>query len=76
MEVSEFDATLSSWNSYDSIAQSDIDKINTHSYYGTERLYLNTIALCKDKRLSVSEYGLGVGDHDHNAIESSLELAS
>lgn len=71
----EFDATLSSWNSYDSIAQSDIDKINTHSYYGTERLYLNTIALCKDKRLSVSEYGLGVGDHDHNAIESSLELA-
>ena len=52
----EFDATLSSWNSYDSITQSDIDKINTHSYYCTERLYLNTIALCKDKRLSVSEY--------------------
>lgn len=71
----EFDATLSSWNSYDSLAQSGIDKINTHSYYGTERLYLNTIALCKDKRLSVSEYGLGVGDHDHNAIASSLELA-
>lgn len=71
----EFNSTLSSWNSYDSAAKSSIDKINTHSYYGTERLYLNTIALCNDKRISQSEYGLGVGDHDHNAIESALELA-
>lgn len=72
----EYDATIASWNSYDANAQSSIDKINTHSYYGTERLYLNTIALCNDKRISVSEYGVGVGDHDHNAIESALELAN
>lgn len=71
----EFDTTISSWNSYDSTARSGIDKINTHSYYGTERLYINSIALCNDKRLSVSEYGLGVGDHDHEAIESALTLA-
>ncbi len=71
----EFNSTLSSWNTYDSLAKSGIDKINTHSYYGTERLYLNTIALCSGKRLSVSEYGVGVGDHDHNAIESALELS-
>lgn len=71
----EYDATISSWNSYDDSAKSSIDKINSHSYYGSERLYLNTIALCNNKRLSISEYGVGVGDHDHNAIESSLELA-
>jgi len=71
----EFNSTLSSWNSYDNDAKSAIGKINSHSYYGTERLYLNTIALCNDKRLSQSEYGVGVGDHDHDAIESSLELA-
>ncbi|MFA9465710.1 MAG: glycoside hydrolase [Velocimicrobium sp.] len=71
----EFNSTLSSWNTYDSLAKSGIDKINTHSYYGTERLYLNTIALCSGKRLSASEYGVGVGDHDHNAIESALELS-
>ena len=71
----EYDATISSWNSYDNGAKSSIDKINSHSYYGSERLYLNTIALCNNKRLSISEYGVGVGEHDHNAIESSLELA-
>lgn len=71
----EFNSTLSSWNTYDSLAKAGIDKINTHSYYGTERLYLNTIALCSGKRLSVSEYGVGVGDHNHNAIESALELS-
>ena len=71
----EFNSTLSSWNTYDSLAKAGIDKINTHSYYGTERLYLNTIALCSGKRLSASEYGVGVGDHDHNAIESALELS-
>lgn len=71
----EFNSTLSSWNSYDSDAKSVIDKINTHSYYGTERLYLNVIALSNNKRLSQSEYGVGVGEHDHNAIESALELA-
>ncbi len=71
----EFNSTLSSWNSYDSNAKASIDKINTHSYYGTERLYLNTVALCNGKRLAQSEYGVGVGDHDHNAIESALELA-
>lgn len=72
----EYDATIASWNSYDEDGHSSIDKINTHSYYGTERLYLNVIALCNNKRLSVSEYGVGVGDHDHNAIESALELAN
>ncbi|MDK2808482.1 MAG: hypothetical protein PWP24_1217, partial [Clostridiales bacterium] len=71
----EFNSTLSSWNTYDSLAKSGIDKINTHSYYGNERLYLNTIALCSGKRLSVSEYGVGVGDHNHTAIESALELS-
>lgn len=72
----EYDATISSWNSYNQDGKSSIDKINTHSYYGTERLYLNTIALCNNKRLSVSEYGVGVGAHDHNAIDSALELAN
>ena len=72
----EYDATIASWNSYDAEGKSSIGKINTHSYYGTERLYLNTIALCNNKRISVSEYGVGVGDHDHNAIESALELAN
>lgn len=71
----EFNSTLTSWNAYDSTAKTSIDKINTHSYYGTERLYLNSIALCENKRLSVSEYGVGVGDHDHDAIESALTLA-
>lgn len=71
----EFPATIGSWNSFDSSAKSSIDKINTHSYYGTERLYLNTIALCNDKKLSVSEYGVGVGSHDHNSVESALSLA-
>lgn len=71
----EYPATIGSLNSYDSSAFNAIDKINTHSYYGDERLYLNTIATCSGKRLSVSEYGVGVGDHDHWAVDSALELA-
>ena len=71
----EFKSTLSSWNTYDNNTKSIINKINTHSYFGTERLYLNTIALCNNKYLSMSEYGVGVGEHDHNAVESALLLA-
>ena len=71
----EFKSTLSSWNTYDNNTKSIINKINTHSYFGTERLYLNTIALCNNKHLSMSEYGVGVGEHDHNAVESALLLA-
>lgn len=71
----EFESTIASWNSYDDIAKSSINKINTHSYYGDERLYLHTIALCNDKRLSVSELGVGVGAHNHNNIKSALVLA-
>ena len=71
----EFNSTLNSWNSFDGTARAAIGKINTHSYYGTERLFINTIAACGNKRLSVSEYGVGVGDHNHEAVESSLALA-
>lgn len=71
----EFKSTLSSWDTYDDNAKSAIGKINTHSYFGNERLLLNSISLCTGKRLSMSEFGVGVGEHDHNAIDSALVLA-
>lgn len=71
----EYNATLGSLGDYDSEALGAIGKINTHSYYGNERLFLHTIAECGGKRISVSEYGVGVGDHNHQAVDSALELA-
>ncbi|MCR5321383.1 MAG: RICIN domain-containing protein [Lachnospiraceae bacterium] len=71
----EYNATLGSLGDYDAQALSAISKFNTHSYYGNERLFLHTLALSKGKRVSVSEYGVGVGDHNHQAVDSALELA-
>lgn len=79
-EENSIDKTRDSYNSYDSETKAYISQINTHSYAGSDRTTLKTIASNDGKTLWQSEYGTGgdwreSGSHDHDGMKWPLRLA-
>ena len=76
-EENFIDWTIDRYNGYDDSAKNYISQLNTHTYHGTERAQMKTLALGEKKNLWMSEVGFGGSlDHeDHNDMSASLQLA-
>jgi O-glycosyl hydrolase len=71
-DENSIDNSVTSFNSYDSTAKSNISQINTHSYNGSNRSGLLNTAKSNGKRLWQSEYG----DGDATGITMSKKILS
>lgn len=67
--------TISSFESYSPEVKRLIAQINAHTYFGSECQQMREVAASAGKRLWMSEYGTGVGPHDHAEVKSGLVLA-
>lgn len=75
-EEYSIDDSIISYDSYDDTAKSSISQINTHTYGGSNRLGLRVVAEAADKKLWVSEVGVGgTASHDHNDMTSVIQLS-
>lgn len=74
-DENDLNQAIATFNGLDDNARKCIRQINVHSYNGWQRTELRDLAASHGKRLWMSEYGVGIGSHDHRAMDSSLQLA-
>jgi hypothetical protein len=77
MDETSIDKCMSNFKGYSTDTQSKVTQINTHTYSGSDRAGLNAYAKSVNKKLWMSEVGIGgsVG-HNHEAMNPALQLAS
>ncbi len=69
------DDLLDTFASYGPRVQALTAQFNTHSYSGSRRAEVKTMAAAAGKRLWMSEWGGSRGPHDHQAMDTPLMLS-
>lgn len=76
-EEYNLDDSITSFNSYGSTTKNYITQINTHTYKGSNRTGLRDTANTNNKKLWVSEVGIGGSQsHNHQDMSSAIQLAN
>lgn len=71
-DENSIDDAVTTWTQYDASARAYLGQLNTHSYGGSARIALRSIARANHKRLWMSEYG----DGDASGMKLSKRILS
>lgn len=73
-DETSIDTAISTFNSFDNITKNQINRINTHTYSGSQRVQLRDLALASGKSLEMSEISTGYVADNHDGMDPAIPL--